>query len=193
MTEIDVTKEMLADLMDGRLEDDYVQRLQRMRRKDKDRFWTYLEVLQDRVPWDNKILLRLTDHLYVVRTQGDTGRIVKCDCGHEFGDYRVNWKLGCRVRVRRTAAEFEEVYSPAYVIPEPEWMEIREYYCPGCVAQLAVEVTPPGYPPLFDMLPDLDTLYRSILERPLDDESPDWFQDRSAEVTAGWLEGGSGA
>jgi acetone carboxylase gamma subunit len=193
MTEIDVTKEMLADLMDGRLEDDYVQRLQRMRRKDKDRFWVYLDVLQDRVPWDNKILLRLTDHLYVVRAQGDTGRIVKCDCGHEFGDYRVNWKLGCRVRVRRTAAEFEEVYSPAYVIPEPEWMEIREYYCPGCVAQLAVEVTPPGYPPLFDMLPDLDTLYRSILERPLDDESSDWFHDRSAEVTAEWLEGGSGA
>ena len=153
MSEVNVTKEMLADLMDGRLEDDYVQaRLQRMRRKDKDRFWTYVEVLQERVPWDNKILLRLTSTSTSSSRQGDTGRIVKCDCGHEYGDYRVNWKLGCRVRVRRTAAEFEEVYSPAYVIPEPEWMEIREYYCPGCVAQLAVEVTPPGYPPLFDVL-----------------------------------------
>lgn len=193
MAEIDVTKEMLADLMDGRLQDDYVQRLQRMRRKDSGRFWTYLEVLQDRVPWDDKILIRLTDHLYVVRKAGGGGRIVKCDCGHEFGDYRVNWKLGCRVRVRRTAAEFEEVYSPPYVIPEPDWMSIREYYCPGCAAQLAVEVTPPGYPPVFDMLPDLDTLYRDILGKPLEDESPDWFRDRTSEVTAAWLEGGRDA
>lgn len=193
MAEIDVTKEMLADLMDGRLQDDYVQRLQRMRRKDSDRFWTYLEVLQERVPWDDRILIRLTDHLYVVRKAGGGGRIVKCDCGHEFGDYRVNWKLGCRVRVRRTAAEFEEVYSPPYVIPEPDWMSIREYYCPGCAAQLAVEVTPPGYPPVFDMLPDLDTLYRDILGKPLEDESPDWFQDRTSEVTAAWLEGGRDA
>lgn len=64
---------------------------------------------------------------------------------------------------------------------------------PGCVAQLAVEVTPPGYPPLFDMLPDLDTLYRDILERPLDDESPDWFRDRSSEATAAWQTEGADA
>ena len=192
MTEITVTKEMLADLMDGRLADDYVQQLQRMRRKDKDRFWTYLEVLQDRVPWDDRILLRLTDHLYIVR-KAEGGRVVKCDCGHEFGDYRVNWKLGCRIRVRRTAAEFEEVYSPAYVIPEPDWMSIREYFCPGCATQLAVEVTPPGYPPLFDMLPDLDSLYRDILGKPLEDESPDWFQDRTNETTLAWAKGGDNA
>jgi acetone carboxylase gamma subunit len=193
VSEVNVAKEMLADLMDGRLEDDYVQQLQRMRRKDKDRLSTYIEVLQDRVPWDNAILLRLTDHLYIVRGQDGSGRIVKCDCGQEFGDYRVNWKLGCRVRVRRTAAEFEEVYYPAYVIPEPEWMEIREYYCPGCASQLAVEVTPPGYPPLFDMLPDLDALYRHILGKPLEDESPDWFQDKTNGATAAWVKGGTDA
>ncbi len=192
MTEITVTKEMLADLMDGQLGDDYVQQLQRMRRKDKGRFSTYLEVLQGRVPWDDKILIRLTDHLYIVRkTEG--GRIVKCDCGYEFGDYRVNWKLGCRIRVRRTAAEFEEVYSPAYVIPEPDWMSIREYFCPGCAVQLAVEVVPPGYPPLFDMLPDLDSLYRDILGEPLEDESPEWFHDRTNETTLAWAKGGDDA
>ncbi len=187
-----VTKEMLADLMDGRLEDDDVQRLQRLQRKDSDRFWTYLEVLQERVPWDDRILLRLADHLYIVR-KAEGGRIVKCDCGHEFGDYRVNWKLGCRVRVRRTAEELEQVYSPAYVIPEPDWMSVREYFCPGCLTQLAVEVVPPGYPPIFDMLPDLDTLYRDYLGRPLDDESPDWFRDRTNEVTAQWLKDGGDA
>lgn len=189
MSELSVSKDMLADLMDGRLADDYVQRLQRMRRKDSQRFWTYLEVLQERVPWDDRILLRLTDHLYIVRKE-QGGRIVKCSCGHEFGDYRVNWKLAARVRVRRTAEEFEQVYSPAYVIPEPDWMSIREYFCPGCLTQLAVEVVPPGYPPIFDMLPDLDTLYREWLGQPLEDESPDWFRDRTHEVTASWLEDG---
>ena len=187
MTDVDVTKEMLADLMDGKLEDDYVQRLQRMARKDTTRFHRYLEVLQDRVTWTNRILLRLNDHLYIVRREDGTGRIVKCDCGQEFGDYRVNWKLGCLVRVRRTREEFEEVYTPTYAIPEPEWMTIREYHCPGCLTQLAVEVVPPGYPPLFDMLPDLDTLYREYLGQPLEDESPDWFRDRTNERTAEWL------
>lgn len=189
MTDVQVTKEMLADLMDGRLEDDYIQRLQRMRKKDSDRFWTYLEVLQDRVEWPNKILLRLTDHLYIVRREDGTGRIVKCDCGHEFGDYRVNWKVSARVRIRRTQQEFEEVYTPRYAIPEPRWMTIREYFCPGCITQLGVEVVPPGYPPLFDMLPDLDALYRDYLGRPLEDESPDWFRDHTNEITARWLEG----
>jgi acetone carboxylase gamma subunit len=187
MSEIKVTPGMLADLMDGRLEDDHVQQLQRMGRKDSTRLDTYLEVLQQRVPWVNKILLRLTDHLYIVRRDDGTGRIVKCDCGHEFGDYRVNWKLGCRVRVRRTREEFEEVYSPSYAIPEPEWMTIREYFCPGCLAQLAVEVVPPGYPPLFDMLPDLDTLYAELLGQPLDDAGPEWFQDLTNDVTREWL------
>jgi acetone carboxylase gamma subunit len=193
MSEVEVTKGMLADLMDGRLEDDYVQQLQRMRRKDSGRLRTYLEVLQERVPWPNKILLRLTDHLYIVRGEDGTGRIVKCDCGHEFGDYRINWKLGCRVRVRRTREEFEQVYSPSYAVPEPEWMTIREYFCPGCLTQLAVEVVPPGYPPLFDMLPDLDTLYRDYLGEPLEDESPDWFRDRTNELTAEWMKAGAGA
>jgi acetone carboxylase, gamma subunit len=187
MSDIQVTKAMLGDLMDGRLEDDYVQRMQRMQRKDTTRLETYLEVLQERARWPNKILLRLTDHLYVVRNETGAGRLIKCDCGHEFGDYRTNWKLGCRVRVRRTREEFEQVYSPAYAIPEPEWMTIRQYYCPGCVTQLAVEVVPPGYPPLFDMLPDLDTLYRDYLGKPLADESPDWFRDRTNELTAQWL------
>ena len=187
MSEIKVTPGMLADLMDGRLEDDYVQQLQRMGRKDATRLQTYLEVLQQRVSWPNGILLRLTDHLYIVRREDGTGRIVKCDCGHEFGDYRVNWKLGCRVRVRRTREEFEEVYSPSYAIPEPEWMTIREYFCPGCLAQLAVEVVPPGYPPLFDMLPDLDTLYADYLGQPLDDAGPEWFQDLTNDLTREWL------
>jgi len=188
MTTDVVTKDMLAKLMDGQLGDDDVQDLQKMRHKDSDRFDKYIELLQARLGWKDKVLLRLTDHLYVVR--GETGdRTVRCDCGHDFGDYRVNWKLGTRVRVRRTSDEFEKVYTPAYAAPEPGWITVREYFCPGCVAQLAVEAVPPGYPPVFDMLPDLDSFYRDFLGRPLDDESADWYEDRTNQLTQLWIEG----
>ena len=187
-----VTKDMIAKLMDGQLGDDDVQDLQRMRRKDRDRFQKYIELLQDRVPWKEQVLLKLTDHLYIVRSK-EHGRTLRCDCGHDFGDYRINWKLNSRIRVRRTSPEFEEVYTPAYTAPEPGWMTIREYYCPGCAAQLAVEAVPPGYPPVFDMLPDLDSFYRYWLDAPLDDESPEWYEDRTNQLTASWSKGAQNA
>ena len=140
----------------------------------------------ERLGWNVRVLLRLTDHLYVVQSETG-GRTVRCDCGHDFGDYRVNWKLATSVRVRRTSEDFEEVYTPAYSAPEPGWMTVREYYCPGCAAQLAVEVVPPGYPPVFDMLPDIDSFYRDFLGSPLDDESPEWFQDRTNQLTEKWM------
>nr|MDO8090112.1 acetone carboxylase subunit gamma [Candidatus Sigynarchaeota archaeon] len=132
-------------------------------RKDPDRFDRILEILQERVPWKEKILLPLHEHLYVVAKEGE--RIVKCDCGYEFGDYRENWKTKCRVRVRDTAEEIEELY-PKYMGCQPDWMEIREYYCPGCFALLEVETVPPGYPSVFNFLPDIDTFYEKWLGRP---------------------------
>ena len=188
MKEQTISKEIVANLVDGVLSDDQVEQLQRLSQKDSDRFTKYIEVLQERVPWSNKILLRLTDHLYIVRGESG-GRIVKCDCGQEFGDYRVNWKLHARIRSRRTSAEFEQVYTPAYVAPEPEWMTIREFYCPNCLTQLGVEVVPPGYPLLFDMLPDLDGFYRDWVGTPLEDEDPEWYQDRTLQETALWANG----
>ncbi|MFB0562893.1 MAG: acetone carboxylase subunit gamma [Candidatus Lokiarchaeia archaeon] len=131
-------------------------------RKDPDRFDKIMEILQERVPWKEKILLPLHEHLYVVAKEGQ--RIVKCDCGHEFGDYRENWKTKCRVRVRDTVEEIEELY-PKYMGSDPEWNELREYYCPGCLALLEVESAPPGYPTVFNFLPDIDTFYEKWLGR----------------------------
>jgi acetone carboxylase, gamma subunit len=187
MADDKVTKELIGSLLDGTLPDAEVQRLQRMRRKDEGRFWAYLETLRQRVAWEEPILLRLTDHLYIVRKGSE--RIVKCNCGAEFGDYRANWKLKARVRVRKTEQEFRQVYTPEFAAPEPGWVEIREYYCPGCVAQLAVEVVPPGYPPIFDMLPDIDSFYRDSLGSPLKDENQAWFRDLTNELTGAWAKG----
>lgn len=182
-----VAPELVRQLADGTISRDDARTLLQMDVKDPDRFWTYLQVLQERVAWEDRILLRISDHLYVVRRQRDAARVVKCDCGQEFGDYRSNWKTEARIRVRTTLEEFEQVYHPSAAAPEPEWNEIREFYCPGCLAQLAVEIVPPGYPLIFEFLPDLDRFYREFLGAPLEDEDPAWYQNRTADKTADWL------
>jgi len=129
-------------------------------RKDPNRFDLILEILQERVSWSEKIILPLHEHLYIVAKDGQ--RIVKCDCGYEFGDYKENWKKKSRVRVRDTVEEIEELY-PKDMGSDPEWIELREYYCPGCFTLLDVEGVPPGYPTIFNFLPDIDTFYEKWL------------------------------
>ena len=182
------TEENLRLLVEGELPYEEVKKLIRMDVKDEDRFWKYLKILQERVPWKDPILLRLGDHLYIVQKPGNE-RVVKCTCGHEFGDYRINWKLSALIYVRTTAAEFLEFRPIDVVTPDPEMAEVREFYCPGCLAQLAVELVPHGYPLLFEMLPDIDAFYREFLQAPLEQESAEPLRDKSAELTRTWSAG----
>jgi acetone carboxylase gamma subunit len=131
-------------------------------KKDGERFEMVLEILQEKVPWEEPILLPLHEHLYIVSKDGE--RIVKCDCGHEFGDYRENWKKKCRIKVRDTEEDIRELY-PKYMGCDTEWEELREFYCPGCLTLLDTESVPPGYPVVFNFLPDIDTFYEKWLGR----------------------------
>lgn len=142
--------EMIRDLVHGTLPLDDVGLLQR--EKDADRLAKVLEVEQQRVPWTDRILVPLQEYLYVVET-ADGRRIVKCRCGQEFGDYRVNWKESALVYDRHPQdGEVFLVNKGA----DPDWQLLREFYCPGCAAQLDVEPVPVGYPFVFNFLPDLD-------------------------------------
>lgn len=149
--------------------------------KDVDRFDKWVAILQKRVSWKETILLPLTTALFIVRK--GRARIVKCRCGHEFGDYRVNWKLSALVHVRETEEQLREIYRGTEQ-PDPSWIQIREYVCPGCGTQLEVEAVPRGCPPDFEFLPDLDTFYREWLGRPLPDEVE--FTDRTLDTVRGW-------
>jgi acetone carboxylase gamma subunit len=80
----------------------------------------------------------------------------------------VNWKLSALINVRDDEASLSEVYV-GREMPDPDWIQIREYICGGCGAQLEVEAVPRGCPPDFDFLPDLDTFYKEWLGRPLPD------------------------
>ncbi len=156
-------QDVIADLIDGKLNWQMTKRIM-SDFKDADRFDKYLAILQARVPWSERILLPIGEHLYIV--QKDAARIVKCDCGQEFGDYRRNWKLAALILVRDTEELLEEIY-PGPTKPDRKLQEIREFICPGCATVLEVEAVAPGYPITSDFEPDLDGFYGQVLGRPL--------------------------
>jgi acetone carboxylase gamma subunit len=154
---------VVSDLIAGRLPWDQTKQVM-SDYKDADRFDKYLEVLQAAMPWQERILLPIGEHLFIV--QKGSERVVKSDCGQEFGDYRENWKLSALIRVRNSDASLEPLY-PGPRKPDPNWMEIREYICPKCGTLLEVDAVPPGYPVIFDFLPDLEGFYEGWLGRSL--------------------------
>ena len=156
-------KEVVADLVDGLLPWQELHQIM-SGYKDSDRFARYCEILTERLGWADPIVLPLGESLVIVRTAD--GFVVRCHCGHEFGDYRANWKLAARIRVRDSEESLEEIY-PGRRKCDPRWMEIRELICPGCARLLEVEAVAPGYPLTFDFLPDLDAFYTSFLGEPL--------------------------
>jgi len=159
---VQYSRKEIEDLMDGKLPFSIIHRML-SNFKDPDRFDKYVEILQKRVPWDEPILLPYGLHLYIVK-KTDGNKVVKCDCGHEFGSYLENWKLSASIHVRKTEEDLQEIY-PEMMHCDPQWMELREYFCPACWSLLEVEAVPPGYPVVFDFLPDLETFYREWLKR----------------------------
>lgn len=155
------SKDVIKSLIEGRLPWPTVKSIM-SGQKDADRFEKYLDILQEKVKWPERIVVPLGEHLYVVRKiiQEKTELTVKCDCGFEFGDYKNNWKLEALIYVRDTEEKLDEVYAGDRK-PDPRWCVIREYYCPGCKTQLEVEAVPPGYPVIFDFLPDVDGFYNA--------------------------------
>jgi acetone carboxylase gamma subunit len=188
---LDISKEDFRLLIEGRLGSDEIKKLVNITSKSEKRFKLYIEILQEMVSFTEKILLRLGDNLYIVRKK-EGERVVKCSCGQEYGDYRINWKFGCLVRVRKTSEEFSQVYTiPKELLALREnLVEIREYYCPNCLVCHSVEIVPPGYPPIFEFLPDLDGFYREWLGEPLEDEDGGWFQDMSSSKLTKWASEG---
>ncbi|OZI57054.1 acetone carboxylase subunit gamma [Bordetella genomosp. 1] len=159
------TQEQIDHLVDGRLDWDTTLRMLSMP-KDGARFEMYLNTLQRKLKWSERIVLPLGPHLYIVQRASDKAWVTRCDCGHELCDYRKNWKLHAHIFVRDSAEAMEEVY-PRLMAPDTQWQVYREYYCPQCAALLDVEAPTPWYPVLHDFEPDIDTFYREWVKLPL--------------------------
>lgn len=155
-------KDVIADLMAGTLPWPQAKRIMSSY-KDADRFQKAIEVLQESVPWDEPIVLPVGESLFIVRTRD--GCETRCRCGHGFGDHRRNWKLSALIRIRKTPEDLGEIY-PHSDVCDGDWMELREFICPGCATLLEVEACAPGYPVIHDFEPDLEGFYREWLGIP---------------------------
>lgn len=166
MTELE--PETVRDLIDGSLSWQRLQNDVLPDPKDENRFEVTRQVLQERVDWDEPILVPINDHLYVVGT--DEGRKIKAECGHVFCDLEDNWREHAGVRVRESKEEFASLYTD-WQSPDEDWtFQLREFLCPECAQLLAVDSVPRGYPVIKKFEPDIDTFYEEWLGRPAPDE-----------------------
>jgi acetone carboxylase, gamma subunit len=133
--------------------------------KDAGRFDETIAAHQELVDWDEPILLPLGENLYIVAKDGRA--IVKTRAGAELGPYDGNWKMRCRVIVRRTRADLLELYPADQLTIDPDLIEIREFLCPVSGTVLDVDCVPPTFPVEVDFTPDLAAFYRDWLGRDL--------------------------
>ncbi len=141
--------ELIHDLLDGSISSDDLQAIQRAP-KDAGRQEMVIGLEQQRVAFDDPILVCLQEALFIVR-RDDGERVVRCRCGHDFGDHRRNWKHAAAVIER----EGETPFFPGPRAADPDWMVLREFYCPSCATRLDVEVVPIGYPFIMNFEPAL--------------------------------------
>ena len=139
------TQDTIEQLVDGRLPWPELRGMMSSF-KDDGRFAAYVAALQQRVPWEDRIVLP--------------------QAGFDFGDYRRNWKLNAVIFERDTPELMNEVY-PELMGADPQWMTLREYYCPLSYTLLEIEAVPPGYPIVHTFEPDLEGFYREWLGKAL--------------------------
>jgi acetone carboxylase, gamma subunit len=80
-------------------------------------------------------------------------------CGHVIGPARDNYKKGCLIYDRDPREIHQPILQgPFNFSPDPLWVRIVEFYCPGCGTQIETEYLPPGHPITHDIEIDLDRL-----------------------------------
>ena len=80
-------------------------------------------------------------------------------CDHDLGSARENYKHACQVNQRDPREVHQPLIDAEYTFaPDPDWVRIVEFHCPGCMTQIETEYLPPGHPVTHDIEIDLDRL-----------------------------------
>jgi acetophenone carboxylase len=78
-------------------------------------------------------------------------------CDRSLIDSEENYKKGCLVYSRDPREIHNPVFEAEYnFAPDPDWVRIIEFYCPGCGVQIETEYLPPGHPITHDI--DIDVV-----------------------------------
>ena len=87
-------------------------------------------------------------------------------CGHELISARENYKKGCLVYDRDPQTIHRPMWEGEFTLaPNPDWMRILEFYCPGCGGMIETEWLPPGHPITHDIELDIDKLKKKYLDK----------------------------
>ena len=90
-------------------------------------------------------------------------------CEHEIAPARTPYKEGLLVYVRDPQEIHKPILDPELYeftfAPDSKWVQILEFYCPGCGTMVEVEYLPPGHAPQNDMEFDLDALKKQWKNR----------------------------
>ncbi len=80
-------------------------------------------------------------------------------CDRELGSARESYRRFTRLHQRDPREVHRPVIEGEYTFaPDPRWVRIVEFYCPGCWTQVDTEYLPPGHPITHDVEIDLDRL-----------------------------------
>ena len=84
-------------------------------------------------------------------------------CRHDLGSARENYKKGCLLYDRDPREIHNPIVSGQFSFaPDPLWVRIVEFYCPGCGTQIETEYLPPGHPLTHDIEINLDMLKQRL-------------------------------
>ena len=96
-------------------------------------------------------------------------------CGRELIAASQNYKRGCLVYERDPRDIYNYVSSEGFskkpregfvaLCPDPEWISILEFYCPGCGVMVETETLPKGHPVTHDLELDLGKLKEKASKR----------------------------
>jgi acetophenone carboxylase len=80
-------------------------------------------------------------------------------CGADLGPAREDYKRGLLVYDRDPTEIHPALIEGEFTFsPNPDWIRIVEFYCPGCGRQVETEYLPPGHPLTRDTEIDIDSL-----------------------------------
>ena len=106
--------------------------------------------------------VQITEYLDI-----DLGKEMWCcnRCGRELTSARENYKKGCLVYERNPHDIWNPIVEgPFSWSPDPEWVAVVEFYCPGCGIMVENELLPLGHPITHDIELDIDKLKEKHLK-----------------------------
>ena len=90
-------------------------------------------------------------------------------CDTPLGSARESYKKFMRLRPRDPSEIHAPIIDPekyeTTFAPDPDWVQVVEYYCPHCARLAEAEYLPPGHPPAHDIELDIDALKKQWASR----------------------------